>query len=270
MPVVMALARVLHPLFHRGVKKGKLGIRTARIIPKVFGSLPPEQQEKIIRDSSLHMLKLAGELLKSRFASDRSISRKCYIAEGAEYFERVCRNGEGCTILTCHLGNWEWAAAYIAILLDHEIHAPVFVENSRGNQVLNWSREGHRIDMLPASRDPRISGRTLVRLIDYLKKGEVVYLVADQAALSEGYTGSFFGSRMSVFGGPFVLGPRTGKPFLPLYTIRDEDDRLGLHFEKPIYLTGENLEQDIRKVMDFFERNISAHPDQYLWSQDRW
>ncbi len=270
MPLVMGLARLLHPFFHRAVRRGRWGLRTARIIPKVFAEQPPEEQKRITRRNSLHLLKLAGEMLKVHFVSGRGFRRRCYIAEGGEHLERLRESGKGYTVLTCHLGNWEWAAGYLAVLLDRELYAPVFVEDSEGNRVLNWIREGHRVELLSAGRDPRVSGRTLVRMIELVKQGEVLYLVADQAALGEGYRGRFFDAELSMFGGPFILGARTKAPFLPLYTLRDRGNRLALHFEEPFFLNGEDLDRDIGTVVSFFERNIGAHPDQYLWSQDRW
>lgn len=270
MPMVMGLAHMLHPFFYRAVKRGKWGLRTARIIPKVFPDLSQEEHERILRRNSLHLLKLAGEMLKVHFMSDRQLARRCYIARGGEYLDELRRSGQGYTILTCHLGDWELAAGYMAILLDRELYAPVFVENSRGNQVLNWIREGHRVELLEASRDPRVSGRTMVRMIELVKQGEVLYLVADQAALGEGYRGTLFGAELSIFGGPFILGARTRTPFLPLYTLRDSKNRLALHFEKPLHLIGEDRDRDIGTVMAFFERVIGDHPEQYLWSQDRW
>lgn len=270
MPLVMMLARMLHPLFNRAVKRGAWGLRTARIIPKVFPDLTREERERVLRRNSLHLLRLAGEMLKVHFMSDRNLAHRCYIARGGEYLEELRASGRGFAILTCHLGNWELAAGYVAILLDRELYAPVFVENSKGNQVLNWIREGHRVELLQASRDPRVSGRTMVRMMELVKRGEVLYLVADQAALGEGLRGTLFGADLSVFGGPFILGARTKTPFLPLYTLRDSKKRLALHFEEPFHLDGEDRDRDIRRVMRFFERVIGDHPEQYLWSQDRW
>ncbi len=267
---VMVLARILFPFVYRAAKKRKWGLRAGKIIPKVFNNREKQWYEQALRQNTLHLLKFAGEMLKARFASDKSIRKKCYIKEGGEHLEKLMRDDTGFTILTCHLGNWEWSAAYIAILYECTLYAPVFVEHSRGNEVLNWVREGHRIELLQTGRDPKVSLRTLFRMIELVKNGQVVYLVADQAALGGNYRGTLFGADLKIFGGPFVVGRKTHTPFLPVYNLRDEADRIALFFEKPFYLDGEDLTQDIRKVTDFFERNIGAHPEQYLWSQDRW
>jgi lauroyl/myristoyl acyltransferase len=275
LPVTYVLARILHPLFHGAVKRGKWGIKTRRIIPKVFSHLSRPEQDRIMRENSLHLLKFAGEMLKAHYGSDFCLRRRVYIAEGEERYRALCESGRGFTIITCHLGNWEWAAAYLALGLDRdyggrELYAPVFVEDSGGNDAINWVRQGHRVVLLEAGRDPRVSARTLLRMVDLLKRGEIVYLVTDQAAMGGDYRGSLFGAELRIFGGPFILGKKTGLPFLPLYCLRDGNNRLALHFEEPFHLKGENVKEDIRRVTGFFERNIGAHPEQYLWSQDRW
>lgn len=269
MPVVMLIARVAYPLFYRVVKKGKWGLKTGRIIPKVFRDRPGEWYESVLRANSLHLMKFAGEMLKAHFASDRLISKKCYIGSGKKYMDELYSSGRGFIILTCHLGNWEWAAAYIALKYK-TLYAPVFVEESKGNKLLNWVRMGHNVELLEASRDPRVSALTLIRMIELLKRGEIIYLVADQAALGGNFKGRLFGAELRIFGGPFVLGQKTHAPFIPMYSLRDWRDRIALHFDKPFFLNGDKLDEDIDKVTTFFERNIAAHPEQYLWSQDRW
>ncbi|MCK5095201.1 MAG: hypothetical protein KAR18_10765, partial [Spirochaetes bacterium] len=59
-------------------------------------------------------------------------------------------------------------------------------------------------------------------------------------------------------------------PFLPMYTLRDERNRIVINFEEPFYMKEGNMDQDIDRIMNFFERHISVHPEQYIWSQERW
>lgn len=266
-PVVMFIARLVWPVFRRAVFKGKWGLKVRRIIPKVFKEQSPEWHHSVLERNALHLARFAGETLKARFASDRRLEKQCYIAEGEEYIEELCNAKTGFTILTCHLGNWEWGGAYIAYKYRH-IFAPVFVEDSAGNRGINWIRKGHNVHFLDASRDPRVSARTLSNMIRLIRDGEIIYLVADQAPKESSFKGMFFGKQLPVFGGPFIIGRKMRTPFLPYYTLRDEKNRIGLHFEEPFYLNGDA--DDVRKVTGFFERVIGAHPEQYLWSQDRW
>ena len=266
---VMGLARLLSPIFYRAMKKGKWGFRIKRILPKVFKGKGPDWYDSIMRLNAIHLMKFAGEMLKAHYKLDFFLRKKVYIAEGKEYLDDLLKSKEGFIILTCHLGNWEYAAAWLAMMYK-PLYAPVFVEDSEGNRALNWIREGHRINMLSASYDPRVSAKTLVKMIRAVENGEILYIVGDQEALSNGYTGELFGKQVKLFGGPFIIGKKTGKMVIPMYSIRNKRNRIELHFEKPFFLNSERIEDDIKKVTDFFERNISKYPDQYLWSQDRW
>ena len=267
--LVMGLAVVLSPVFYNAMLKEKWGFKIRRILPKVFKERTEKWYNRIIRKNSVHLMKFAGEMLKAHYKLDFFLKKKCYIAEGREYLEELIINKTGFMIITCHLGNWEYAAAWLAMEYG-EIYAPVFVENSVGNKALNWIRTGHRVNMLEASYDPIVSARSLIKMMKLLENGEIIFIVSDQEALGGDYKGKLFGKEIRVFGGPFILGQKTGKPLLPMYTIRNSLNKIELHFEAPFYINGKNREKDISKLTDFFERNISKYPDQYLWSQDRW
>jgi len=267
--MVMVIAVILSPVFYNAMKKGKWGFKIKRILPKVFKGRNEQWYKRIMRKNSIHLMKFAGEMLKAHYKMDYFLRKKCYIAEGREFLEQLVSNNRGFMIVTCHLGNWEYAAAWLAMEYG-EIYAPVFVEDSSGNRALNWIRTGHRVNMLETSYDPRVSTKSLIKMIRLLENGKIVFIVSDQEALGGDYTGKLFGKEIKVFGGPFILGKKTVRPILPMYTIRNNRDKIELYFEPPFYLSGENKDEDIAKLTTFFERNISKYPDQYLWSQDRW
>ena len=267
--IVMAIAVVLSPVFYRAMKKGKMGFRIAKILPKVFPGKPPGWYNRIMRLNSVHLMKFAGEMLKAHYKLDYFLDKKCTIVEGREHLEKLINDKNGFMIVTCHLGNWEYAAAWLAMKYK-PLYAPVFVEDSEGNRAVNWIRQGHRINILEASYNAGVSARTLLKMIKILEKGNVVYLVADQEALSGNYRGVMFGKEIRVFGGPFILGQKTGKPVLPMYSVRNKKNIIEIHFEPPFYLNGDDVKSDVAKVTSFFEKNIRKYPEQYLWSQDRW
>ena len=267
--VVMALARILLPLFHRLAVKEKWGLHYSSILPKVFPQKGTAWHMRVVRENTLHLLKLAGELLKAHYKTRRGVDRKCYLKKGEEYLRECIDSGEGFVIITCHLGNWEYAAEYLSLNY-RRLHAPVFVEDSAGNRALKWMREGRNVEILESGYDTRLSARTLLRMIEVLKKGGAVFLVADQEAFTGEYRGTLFGKELRVFGGPFILGQKTGVRILPHYSYREKNGRLALCFEPPFRLEGKDLKTEIKMVMDFFEKSIGGHPEQYIWSQDRW
>ena len=268
-PVVMRLARIVAPLFLRLSRRKKWRLRYTDIIPKVFPEKDGEWHRRTVKGNAVHLMRLAGELLKARYKTRPGVNRKCYMREGREYFEDLLGSGDGFIIMTCHIGNWEYAAAFIAQNY-RTLYAPVFVEDSAGNRALNWMREGRNVVILETGYDPRRSARSLLKMIDVLNKGEIVFLVADQEALGGEYRGMLFGKELRIFGGPFILSQKTKKTILPHYSYRDKNGRIALCFDPPITLSGEDREADITLVIEFFERHIREHPEQYVWSQDRW
>jgi KDO2-lipid IV(A) lauroyltransferase len=268
--IVMLLAHTLSPVFLNAAKKGKWGLRFHRIIPKAFPEKNGAWYSRVVKENAIHLMKFGGEMLKARYKKPFWGLSKCYIREGKENLDGLLHSGEGFIIMTCHLGNWEYAAGWLVLKYGRRLYAPVFTEDSEGNRALNWLRGGRDVVILETSYDPRVSARTLLKMLNLLKDGEIIYLVADQQALGGNYRGILFGKELGIFGGPFILGQKTGKPVLPLYNFRDEKNKIALCFEEPFYLKGENIEEDISLVMSFFERNIRKHPEQYIWSQDRW
>jgi lauroyl/myristoyl acyltransferase len=124
--------------------------------------------------------------------------------------------------------------------------------------------------MIEVRSKARASARALLEMMQLLNRGEILFLVTDQKGTGGDFRGTLFGKELKLYGGPFILGQRTGKPFLPMYTVRDEKNRIAIHFLPPFYLDGADLESDVRKVTGFFERVMRVHPDQYLWDRDRW
>jgi KDO2-lipid IV(A) lauroyltransferase len=268
--VGMVLARIANVFFYPGVRRNRWKfIRTAKVIPKIFPDKSEAWRRRVIKENALHVAKLAFETLRTRFVGKRRINRKCYIREGKARLDALLRSGEGFFILTGHLGNFEYAAAFIAMNY-RRLYTPVAVSNTPGSRLMNWAREGHNIELLESSVKRGKSARTLMKIIKLIRQGEIVYLVADQRGEGGDIEGEIFGKKLKLFGGPFITGKRTGKPCLPMYSLRDERNRIAVHFEEPFYLKGDDLQEDVRKVSAFFERIMREHPEQYLWARDLW
>jgi len=267
----MLLAHLFSWVFYRKLTKGKLKfVKTNKVIPKLFYDREREWQKQVIKQNSLHYMKLAFEMLKARTSKTlRAVHRKIYIAEGREHLETLLDSGDGFVVLTLHEGNFEYAAAYIGMVY-RPIYTPISVSDTKGSRLMNWAREGHNCNLVEVRPGAKSAARALVEMIRLLNRGEIIFLVADQRGTGGDFMGELFGKMLRQYGGPYILGKRTKKPFLPMYSLRDQRDKIAIHFEKPFYLNGDDLEKDIAKVTGFFERVMRAHPEQYLWSKDRW
>src|SRR5690606_3958937 len=109
-----------------------------------------------------------------------------------------------------------------------------------------------------------------------LSSGGIVLLLADH----HHYVGEarnivpFFGIPVSVPGGPVAYSTRFGAPLMPAYTIRIPGGGHRICFEEELRLTPAVDERafldNCRRYMAVYERWITTHPDQWMWSHERW
>jgi KDO2-lipid IV(A) lauroyltransferase len=97
----------------------------------------------------------------------------------------------------------------------------------------------------------------------------------DQNAAPDDPWVEFFGWYVPTFRGPVVFSLRTGAPVLPMFMIRQPDNRLLLKIEPPVTLIQtDNKEQEIKKNITFLtkitENHIRQYPEQWWWLHRRW
>jgi KDO2-lipid IV(A) lauroyltransferase len=116
--------------------------------------------------------------------------------------------------------------------------------------------------------------RTLRDVLAHLKKGGTVGFVLDQ------YAGPPVGVRVPVFGVPVgtttavaMLAKRTGAPVLPVVNYREPDGRYRIEIRPPLSWEEVDAETEIAfntaRYAALLEKDIYAHPDQWLWIHRR-
>ena len=130
--------------------------------------------------------------------------------EGVDTIERSVRSGVGPILVMPHLGTWEWAAWWLALVPRMKVTA--VVEPLEPPEVFEWFtsfRERLGMDIIPVG--PDAGGR----LVAAIKRGDVVCLLADRDVTGTGVAVEFFGERTRLPAGPAVLALRTGAPLIP-------------------------------------------------------
>ncbi|MNT30363.1 lipid A biosynthesis lauroyl acyltransferase [compost metagenome] len=102
-----------------------------------------------------------------------------------------------------------------------------------------------------------------------LGRNEALGLLADQHGEAQDAIVTFFGHPVSAPTGPFFFARRTGASVVPVFAVRQPDDRHVIHIEPALALTGDD-ERDAQAYYAVLERYIRAHPDHWLWVHDRW
>jgi KDO2-lipid IV(A) lauroyltransferase len=130
-----------------------------------------------------------------------------------------------------------------------------------------WDDYRNTVGVATISAKPR---REAVRgILKALRGNRIVLVIADEFK-SGGVPVEFFGVRSPAPRGPATLALRTGAATVPMFMVRDANDRLTLYIEPEIELvkTGDR-EQDIAANTELFTRHLEAmirrYPDQWNW-----
>jgi KDO2-lipid IV(A) lauroyltransferase len=147
--------------------------------------------------------------------------------QGEEHFEAARDAGRGVVLLSAHLGNWEWGAAWLAargprVHVVARPHASARVEH-----LFQRRRRGWGVSMLPAHAPWEEAARAL-------RRGEWVAIMADRPA-----RGGRAGSRSSsACAFATALARRTGALLLPAVMIHRPGRRYAACFEPALALSG--------------------------------
>ena len=130
--------------------------------------------------------------------------------QGFGILQRAVRSGTGPVLVLPHLGSWEWAAYWLALI--PKIKVTAVVEPLEPPEVFEWFAALRRklgIEIVPAG--PSAGGL----LVAAVRKGHVVCLVSDRDITGNGTPVMFFGERTRLPAGPAMLALRTGAPLIP-------------------------------------------------------
>lgn len=118
--------------------------------------------------------------------------------------------GKGLLLILPHMGNWEVAGA-----VARDLGMPVLsaAENLANPLITQWFLDVRKmagIDIVLTGRGARATGA----LIERLKAGETVALLADRDVTGRGIPVKFFGESTTMPAGPIALAVKTGAPVL--------------------------------------------------------
>ena len=231
--------------------------------------LTPEARWKVIRDHYSHIGQNVAEILSFKKLT-REYVEKHIKFNGFERFQDLAKSGSGGVLLTAHLGNWELLHTVAGILGApmHLLAAPQ--KFPKLDALLNQFRETH--GAVAVTRGS-LGIRALIRA---LHDGKLIGVVCDQSAgKTEGILLPFFGRVTSVPSGPFELAVRTGVPMITCLMMRRKDIEHEVFIGKTLRDDPEKTHEDrVRSLAEQYlnevESFITAHPDQWLWSNKRW
>ena len=189
--------------------------------------------------------------------------------EGYEHVDAAIKAGAGPILALPHLGGWEWAGFWLALVPRVKVSA--VAEQLNPPELAKWftdlrSRLGmHIITLGPGA------GAEVNRAI---RDNHVTCLLCDRHVGGAGVEVTFFGERTVLPAGPATLALRTGAPLLPTAVYFDGIGHSAI-VRPPVPVVREGtLRQDVTRVTqllaDELELLIRRAPEQWHLMQPNW
>ncbi len=226
------------------------------------GEKTPQELHRIIRQVFVNFAQNFMEMLCMpkimRLGVDRLVDVK-----GMENVQDGFQQGKGLIFLALHSGNWELASVVGSLGgYPYNIVANILSKDPALDAVLNEYRGVGGAKVIA----PGVATREIIKA---LKNNEAITLVLDQGG-KDGVAVNFFGKTASMSTGAVRLAIKYGCAICLAWIRRGEDGRHTLEFFTDLHMTSTgDLEKDVRdnvqRSVDYVEKFIKEHPQEYLW-----
>jgi KDO2-lipid IV(A) lauroyltransferase len=244
-------------------------LRRGLVMANLRRALPAASQaerRQVGRRAARNFGRTCAEFL--RFAGrDRERVAELVAFEGLEGLRDVVADGDGALVVTAHLGAW---ALYVTGLAAAGIPSSLLVGKQRNPHVdqLILGIPGDAVQFISKGKQaPR-------RILESLRDGKVVVMVADHYSSSQRVWAPFLGHPASTLPLPGALLAKHRRPLFLMSGVRGDAGRHRVairRLEVPDHLEGDDLRLEVAVLCNReLGREILAHPDQYWWYHQRW
>lgn len=246
-------------------RRGRGALRNMRI---AFGERSPRELRRLAWRYSLHVTWTALEILRLPRLDPRRVERTVDRSELGPVLERLAQ-GRGVIAATGHLGNWEVFGVGAATFVESLTTLVRPIPEPGLDRWLNGAR---------AATGQRVRAKVggLWTLAQALREGGGVGLNVDENMRKGGVFVPFCGVLAATNPSAFGLMRRTGASIAVATCHRVGRERFRVRLWDLIDPGDVDLEADgaeaavIGRVARGFERALTEHPEQWLWSLRRW
>jgi KDO2-lipid IV(A) lauroyltransferase len=219
--VCVALARLV---FHAGLPARRAQEAN---LARLLGDATRAAIRSRARESFEHFALALSDVLRLDSMAPEALAGAIEI-HGGEHLEAARAAGRGVILVSAHLGNWEWGAAWLATR-GLRVHLVARAHGSPGvERLFRRLRRGWGVSVLPADAPWSEAARAL-------RRGEWVAVMADRPALGLGKAGPASRSN-SACAFAATLARRTGALVLPAVMIHLPGRRYAACFEPALAL----------------------------------
>ena len=229
------------------------------------GELPTEGERRtVVRRAWRNFTQALLETLSTLHMTHDELCSRIEI-KGEERLREALARKKGVVALSAHFGNFGIIGPRL-VAQGYEFSAVVKMPQEPRFAELQTeycARAGVKI--IPA----RPARQSVVQIIKALRRNEIVLLIPDEFK-THGVEVDFLGRRAPVPKGPITIAQRTGAAVLPVFMVRDAENRLTLQVEPEVkFVETDNREADLRTNARLFvqeiEKMVRRHPDQWSW-----
>jgi KDO2-lipid IV(A) lauroyltransferase len=190
-------------------------------------------------------------------------------AHGFEHIRAALDAGNGVVLALPHLGNWDFAGAWLAA---QEVTVSVVAEPLEPPELFDWfvrTRRELGMRVIP------LSERAAADVLAALHANHAVCLLCDRDLTGDGIEVDFFGERTTLPGGPALTALRSGAPLIPVGCYFLPHGRQRVRIGPPVQTarTGALRDDVTRVTQDLahrFEELIRAAPEHWHLMQPNW
>ncbi|EDY84396.1 Bacterial lipid A biosynthesis acyltransferase superfamily [Verrucomicrobiia bacterium DG1235] len=246
-----------------------LGIRKELVLSNIANARPDADDAELNRigkQAARNFGRTITEFIRYGI-KDRDALFDLIKIENIDIAKNALAQGKGAIILTGHYGAW---ALYFAAIAMRDLPLSLLVGKQHNEKIDAF------IHKIPGDRVEFISkGRTAIRVIlDKLKLGRAVVMVADQHAGKGGLVVPFLGKNASTLPLPGSFAVKYDAPVFIMTGQREAD---GSHtvtikeLEVPQQATPDQQKIEVvRRYNEELGKIIAARPEQYFWYHRRW
>ena len=189
--------------------------------------------------------------------------------EGFERFRLEMARGHGVVIVLPHVGSWEYGGRWLA---QQGYPMTTVGELLEPPELFDWftsQRATLGLTVLPPGPG------TTVRLLDTLRAGRVVGLLADRDLVGNGVEVELFGERTTLPAGPALLALRSGAPLMTCAIYQRPRGLYHAVLQPPLDSTRTGrMRQDVQRLTEEMARSLEGPirlaPEQWHLFQPNW
>ena len=229
---------------------------TARNFQRILPGLGRREARRLAARSYREYARTALDFVYVHHLSRRRLVAT-FRAHGAEQLFELRRRRQGAVLVLFHLGTWDAGGAY-ATALGFPLTVVMADEGMAAiRDLVVWARSQMGMRAVLASRSSRA-------VLEALRQGELVALVADIPGATPGLEVGFLGHRTRISALPYRLAQHTGCPLIPVVAVRSPAGGYFIEVHRPLTVAGDGEpERELRPLLEVFEGAVRRWPEQW-------